>query len=428
MKQTMLSAELETAARDLYEKACCGSKLVWPELSAQGGMKNASPELREKFISHANRGMRDAQSFIVDRVLSSSGLSVSEEILFRGVADSIAWQLLGNQLCHARRLYKEQLPPNLKQSNFDSVVHAAKNIVKEHPDSMPLLSDLTSFIQVGDIFASIPGRGMTLIEVKEGKENMRLFDLMHFQTEDEGERAFQSFMEQNDPKMVKQLERMLRQAGRMAHYAEIVNTGISEDPDTGQEVKIPENAVQIDSWDDELHELLDNPEAKGWGIHVVDQCLFIGCYFDQKMAAAGHAAFNTWFDSCGGTQGCPRARLFDSMKIPLALPVFNLKIPHERMFDLLFGRLQVCMGVNVDALLLECENAGIQVRFGRNRETSQLEQIYGKVYRHKGRSINFGNGEVEMAVADGLFIRMLFHGQKPISLIKEMLSNMSESS
>jgi len=254
---------------------------------------------------------------------------------------------------------------------------------------------------------------MTLIEVKEGKENRRLADFMHFQAEAKCDRAMQLFMEQSDQTSVKQLERMVRQAGRMAHFTEVVNTGLSKDPDTGRVIQIPEDEVQIDTWDSELNELLENPEGKGWRTHVVDECLFIGCYFDSKMAAAGHVAFNTWFDSCGGTENCPRSRIFDSMKHPLALPVFNWHIPLERMFDLIFGRLQVCLGVNVDSLLTECKKAGIHVRFGSNRETSQLEQKWGKVlYRHKGQSIFFGNGKVEMAVADGIFIRMFFHGQK----------------
>jgi len=219
------------------------------------------------------------------------------------------------------------------------------------------------------------------------------------------------------------LERMVRQAGRMAHFTEIVSKGISKDPDTGQTIQIPEQEVQIETWDEELNDLLANPEGKGWAIHVIDDCLFLGCYFEKKMAAAGHIIFNGWFDSCGGTESCPRARFLDSMKIPLALPVFNRQIPHEKMFDLLFGRLQICMGVNVEAFLAKCQREGITVRSGTNRETSQLEQLGGRLYRHNGKSIFLGNGKVEMGLADGVFLRMLFHGQKPISLIKAILDN-----
>ncbi len=86
----------------------------------------------------------------------------------------MVWQLLGNQICHARKLYNEQIPPNLKQSNFDLVVLAAGKIIKEHPDVIPLISDLTSLIQLVDLLVNIPRKGMMLFEVKEGKENKRL--------------------------------------------------------------------------------------------------------------------------------------------------------------------------------------------------------------------------------------------------------------
>lgn len=142
MKPTMLSEDLEPIARDLHEKACCGSKAIWPALAENGGFKNDDQDLRSSFISLANKGMREAQQYIIDRINTASELSASEEILFRGISDSIAWQFLGNQLCHARRLFKDHIPPNLKHSNFESVVMAAANIVEAHPDSMPLISDL----------------------------------------------------------------------------------------------------------------------------------------------------------------------------------------------------------------------------------------------------------------------------------------------
>jgi len=423
MKLTMLSEDLEPIARDLHEKACCGSKTIWPHLAENNGFKSGNDDLRSSFISLANKGMREAQQHIVERIKASPELSVSEEILFRGISDSIAWQFLGNQLCHARCLFKDQIPPNLKHSNLDSVVLTAAKIVETHPGSMPLISDLTSFVQVGDIIANIPGQGMVIYEVKEGKENLRISEFMDFYQKSKCDRALQIFCEQSGQASVKQLKRMARQVGRMAHFTEVVSKGVSKDPDTGQLIQIPEQVIQIDTWDKELNELLENPDGNGWRIQVIDDCLFLGCYFDKPMRTGGHIIFNGWFDSCGGTERCPRSRLFDSLKIPLALPVFNRQMPHERMFDLLFGRLQICMGVNVEKLLSRCQKEGLRVRFGSNREASQLDQLGGKPYRHNGKAIFIGNEKVEMAVAGGIFVRMLFHGQKPIPLIKAMLKN-----
>lgn len=423
--RAQLQPELEPLARQLHEQACCGSRSIWADLArARAEGLSTDKELAKQFYSLANAGMRAAQREIVDRVSGSGDISASEEVLYRGIADSIAWQFLDHQLCHARRMFKEQSPPNLKHSNFESVVHAVNHIEAKHPDSMPLISDLTSFVQVGDILASIPGQGMVTIEVKEGKENKRIADFLKFYSETHCDRAFELFVSQSGPKSVKQLERMLRQADRMSHFQEVVSTGLSRDPDTGHTVRIPNEKIFIDTWDEELRTILENDAGKGWLIDVVDDSLFVGAYFDPKMIAAGHVAFNSWFDQSGGTARCPRARLVDAMRMPLALPIFSRQIPEERMFDLLFGRIHVCMGVNVEALLTKCKKAGLQVESLSRRKTSQLQQKGLHPYLHNDQAVTIGNGSGnDMVIYDGIFMRMLFHGQRPVSLIQALLSN-----
>ena len=66
--------------------------------------------------------MLEAQNMIIKAVESSESLTDSHNVLFKGIADNMAWQMIGNHLCYARRFYKEQKPVNLKQSNFNSVV------------------------------------------------------------------------------------------------------------------------------------------------------------------------------------------------------------------------------------------------------------------------------------------------------------------
>ena len=60
-------------------------------------------------------------------------------------------KLYDMQLCYARRFFKGYDQPNIGQCNFDSVVFAAESYMSENPGSMALITDLTSFVQVGDI-------------------------------------------------------------------------------------------------------------------------------------------------------------------------------------------------------------------------------------------------------------------------------------
>jgi hypothetical protein len=428
MNSLQLSAlpwELEPLARDIFEKACCGTRSIWPDIADAKGIENWHPDLLQRFMSMAHAGMRAAQQLMIDRIVDSPILSSAEEVLFRGIADAIAWQFLEKQLCHARVLFKGQVPPNLAHSNFESVVAAMQGIMDLHSDAMPLISDLTSFIQVGDILAAIPGRGIIMAEVKEGTENRRILNVLHSNPSDFCQ-TLHGYIQQSNPKSLKQFERVLRQADRMTHFTQIMSSGLSDDPDTGFHLRIPEAEVVIDEWNDVLDATIEASTASGWGINIIDDCLYLGCYSGFLRPNIGHKLFNFWFDQCGGTTRCPRGRLFDSMIIPLALPLFSRSLPEEIIFDLLFGRLQICMGINIDALLSRCQEEGLQVRFGSNKEASQLDQRKQEVYRHQGKVIFIGDGQTEMAIADGLFVRILYHGQRPLSLIKALLKSQSE--
>jgi len=194
------------------------------------------------------------------------------------------------------------------------------------------------------------------------------------------------------------------------------------DPDSGQTINIPEEFIPMSDWDEEFIALLARAEEKGWALDVIEDCLFLGCYADTPMFHGSHIAFNLWFDECGGDAESPRVRMMDSIRAPLALPIFSRHIPVENKFDFLFGRKHLCMALSVGELIRKCEEAGLIVRRGTNKETSKLEQSGVKPYRYKGKSIIIGDGSNEMVLMDGIFMRIFFHGQKPVSTIKAILS------
>ena len=408
LKPMRLDPALEPVARDLYDKACCGSKEHWSEGWADSEFKK-DPELRNKFLSAAHEGMRAAQDYIVDRVIADSRMSVSEKILYRSISDSIAWQLIGGQLCYARRLFLGHAQPNLQQSNFRSVVAAAKSIVDKSPDAIPLLSDLTTFVQVGDILSFDPSSGLSIIEVKQGEVNQRISNFLNFYSKSGCNRALDYFLSMEGPHTAKQMQRMVRQTGRMSHIVEIIASGTSTDPDSGQIIHIPEEPVPIRDWDEELNAMLRESGERGWALNVIDDCLFVACYAEESMLKGSHVIFNLWFDHCGGDPESPRARLIDCIHTPTALPMFSRRIPTESMFDLLFGRKQICMALSLDDFMKKCETAGLKVRFGTNRETSRMEQSGTKPFLHRGRSIFIGNEHNEMALMDGVLFRAFYH-------------------
>ncbi|WP_429096971.1 hypothetical protein [Aeromonas media] len=418
--------EYEELTKSLYIKACKGSQALWDRIDNLNVLKE-NKELREKFYRSANQGMMSAQDEIISIIQGEDKLAFSKLLLLRGIADAIAWQLLGSQLAYARRFYKSKPQPSLYNSNFESVVLAVKELAKQTPDAAILISDLTSFIQVGDLLICDPEKGITISEVKEGSMNAKIGDFMKFYMQSQCDRVLYYFGQQEGEHAVKQLQRMFRQADRMNHVSTVLQTGKGVDPDTNQHINISEPFFIMDSWDSRLVKALDIANEKGWALDVIDNCLFIGVYASEYMRTGGHILFNSWFDEMGGTPECPRALLIDCMRNPLALPIFSRNIPDEYKFDVLFGRKQVCIGICIELLLDECKKVGLSVRFATNKERGQLDKTGNRPYRHKGNAIFIGNGSVEFVLLDGIFLRAMFHGQSPISVIQAILKSSEEN-
>jgi len=418
----LFDPELEPEARNLFELACCGSRELWPSLAS--GISAADPALRDTFYALANKGMFEAQQIIVNKLTSSEPVKQSAKVLYRAVCDAMAWQFLGHQLCHARRLYKGHEQPSLTENNLSSLLLAVEQLRKSSPHAMPLISDLTSFVQVGDIFLSDPKKGFSFIEVKEGRENARIMDLVRFYRES-GCEQFREIISSTESKHVaKQFERNIRQYGRMDHIAEIMNKGDSVDPDTGNRHFIPEDEIETATWDGELNAVIDEARSKGWALQVIDGGLFVACYVEENFRRAGHVLFNSWLDRFGGDARSPRSTLIQAMAVPLALPLFNRGLAPDTVFDIMFGRMQVCMGVSVPAFLERCVRAGMGTRPATRKERGELMKPGAGAVLFEDKPVFLSRGDAEMPLLDGIFFRSLFHGQKPISLIETYLNHL----
>jgi len=94
------------------------------------------------------------------------------------IADGIAWQLLGCQIHVARRLNIGQKANKiLDSSNIASSIKIADKI-NEAQNSFALISDLTSFVQIGDLLVRSDNK-ISIIELKEGKINKEIKDYLN---------------------------------------------------------------------------------------------------------------------------------------------------------------------------------------------------------------------------------------------------------
>lgn len=415
-----LEPELEELARRLYEKAHKGSSKYWHKIKDKDSFEN-DPDLRLNFYKSANQGMREAQDEILSIFKNEHNLSYSKELLLRSTADSIAWTFFGHELYKARLYYQEERQPDLKNCNLDSVIKVAESYIEAHPDAMPLISDLTSFLQVGDLLISCPDTGLLTYEVKEGEMNHKILSVIDECIKAPPEEALKSFVINEGPKAFKQLLRVQRQADRMKYVESVISNDKGVNPDTTKKIKIFEPTINIESWDETLVKTLEESEKKGWAINTFNNCVFIGCYSTPDTVKKGHIAFNYWLDNTGSPD-CPRIKLTDTMKTPLALTIFNRHMPEDLKFDILFGRKHVCVGICIEAFMVECLKRKLTVRNASNKEKGRLANSGVYPYTYKNNVIMIGNGKNEMPLTEGIVFRTLYHSQNPISLIINYLS------
>jgi hypothetical protein len=235
--------------------------------------------------------------------------------------------------------------------------------------------------------------------------------------------SLQYFEQKEGKPAVKQLSRVLRQKDRMSYVCSVIGTGKGMDPDTQQKIIIPEQFFETNNWDDKLNDALQLAHDEGYNLKVIDGCFYLGVYASDFWRIRGNLAFNKWFDEAGGTVDCPRARLIDCMRDPLALPVFSLNIPEDYKFDILFGRKHVCMGICIDLFLDACKKEGYSVRFSTKKEYLRLKKENDRPFEYKGSYIFIGNTAKEGLLYDGVFLRIMFHGQTPMSTIRAIMES-----
>jgi hypothetical protein len=141
------------ASRESFLRACHNGfakaqELIVVELiTVQEIQKNLNDDLKSA------RRKRDQTA--ITKLEKEISIENFKEHILRKLADSIAWHIIGGQKYIARSLcLRESNRPNLKSSNLSSVIDVVNSHNKENSLNFALLSDITSFVQIGDILLS----------------------------------------------------------------------------------------------------------------------------------------------------------------------------------------------------------------------------------------------------------------------------------
>lgn len=333
--------------------------------------------------------------------------------ILRIFMDSIAWQLLGGQYYKVRRFYdmrkKQNSRPTLSKSNIESVKRAAEYCHSLSPLNFALISDLTSFIDIGDILLA-SNEGLIPIEVKEGRRNEEIFNFLF-------KGQFPEKIEAINGDFLKQSERILKQAERGQKLVDVLKTEQGIDPFTALKTYVNQDAFELKRYTDELNRLIANLDTKNYSYAIVEDVISIGIY-QKQFINAGNVLIPLLNMQLFGRE-YPVFNFRHKFQIPITEPIFSLGLEKKTIFDILFGRIKIVMSINLDKFIELCNSKGLHARYLTEKETIKRKQR-GEIslFEFEKKNIAIGDG----ILGDGLIARIVFDFVRPSSVIEFLKS------
>lgn len=337
-----------------------------------------------------------------------------QEMVFRKAMDAIAWQLFHYDVSILKRLYGGEELIDITDSNLESELFAVDRFLEEDPYCFVLISDLTTFIQVGDLIVFRPDKGLEIYELKDGEKNKQVYDLLKKTVNNEICLVYE--LSKQDKYFIEQFSRTLKQVAREASVIDTINTGKGKDLYTGLEATISQTVVEMGYFDEKVRELIQQCNKKNHAIGVIEDCLLIGIYKQGKFPLV---AFEVWKRACDIK--VPTYNMRYSLLDPLTQPIFLLSLPDNAIIDIIMGRTIILMTLNLDDWLETFVKDGYTYHWMSKKQTSRatLPRIGNPLFKIDGRGIMIKNKQgVELMIGDGPFVRMFSSFYLPSSIKK----------
>jgi len=348
-----------------------------------------------------------------------------KESIMKKLADSIAWQLLDHDYTSIRRLYHDQNQMDIENSNISHDIATIDAIFNEDKRRFPLITDITSFIQTGDVLLKDTSKGngsISIIELKEGKVNEKIEEIITNYKENLCDYYLHNELKTKDEKFFKQFSRYIKQQQTMISVINTINTGEGIDHSTGLNVKISEDIFEVNSYEKDILDMMEEVNKKNSSIRVIDDCLLIGVYNNTKINI--QAAFKVWVDAL--KIDFPIINIINSINTPLAYPMFILPFSLEDKIKLIDGKKTVLMCLDINKWLDKISEKDISYRYLTTKETGRINSVNKniKAFVLNDKAIEFDYKGTKTLLYDGLFGRMFYELIRPLSIIDFLRHNL----
>lgn len=348
-----------------------------------------------------------------------------QECVLRRIIDSIAWQMLGDDFSSVRRLYMDEEPIDITDSNLDSELRFVEEYQMSQPEGFALISDLSMFVQVGDILTKDMANGTGIIELKEGSVNARVFKLLNSASESGCDYYLSAALTEEGDKFSEQFFRTIKQLNKERQVVEILSTGRGTDPISGKNVTIIQDTVELETYDIALQNLCQHAKKCGHSRTVIQECLTISVFDSRKNIKIAHSE-GDGAEHSGKNQTKKKdtaTRTIDlrqTMFDPTSCPLFVRNLSPTCLADIVMGRLLVYISLDIPQWMNWFEKDGYTIRRLGKKETAKIRAEAGESYHIlevNGQGFEIQKGDYKTTLGMGLLARIFSTFNTPSSIV-----------
>lgn len=353
---------------------------------------------------------RQRQKTQKDECIASIELIKLEIRVLRRTADALIWGMLGNEASSIRRLPIQTELDNLSKENIIDSLIAADELNKD-PHRLAVVSDMSTFVHVGDLVSVSLQDGFQLVEVKTGTKNKELYEA--------AESAFTSgcpqfekhILEGKPPKDIQQFNRIKNQMIRASNALKAIYTGEGYDNLMQSNVIIEDRDYQAEFFSANIIKLVEEVKSgKKWAIDVIDECLYVGVYSETPI---GFVGFNSWVDGSGFKGRV--TNINDSFFDTLSRPFLSLNLPTDLLMDIMAGKLLIVMCFDHEKFF-ERANSRYPGLFILEEYPEKHTHVLETLQVGSKRIASLVDGNISFA-GNGLETRIMFDLHRPDNLI-----------
>ena len=356
------------------------------------------------------------------------GLDHKETIL-RTVANSMLWTMFRSRRWIVRGLWAGGPPVPVTSISRETTLFF--DDVNDSPDSVALMADITSLVNVGDVIVAHLGPEHPepyIIELKEGAINDRIVSTVEEYGTDPAEvppQVLDGIDREIGPHGRKHFERVARQMRRARNCESLANDDIGEDPETGAPKQNIGPELEVYTYDATLLEMMFAAAKTGSAVDCIDGCLWVGVYYSTPTQGELQENFLREIADRGAARSFPVWNLLRVSTDSRLQPLFLRDLAPESILDIMLGDVQILVYIDWDAFFKQANQTGISARWTTRRERKEITENYyqERAFRLDARTPVLEKYGTELKLMGGAVGRIVNEGLSPLCLLE--MSQMS---